>query len=226
MNSDVISSFIEPMRQVFELPARCKATTKNPDDLKKAQENLEKWCEPYIRVLHTFDDQTLKQAAENIIAERTKKDFPLPAETNAACKQAFDDIRYNRQRGERPNNRNEDQAFYDKYPDWTELRRQQAYALMRCEMGMEAAEDLWVCALFDFCRVNRRLPDRYEKENVVKVGAKTLDVIGLSGADASILKSMTKLSSQFLRDFFRRHDAICKKIGAEQHLLMAKTNLG
>jgi hypothetical protein len=211
---DVSEYFIKPLMRHFNLP-------------KGAADDPEGWLRDYEESLGSFGDDVLRLAAK-ITRERpaATRTFPVIDDCNAACKHAFDEIHYSRHRGDRPNNRNDDQAFYDKYPEWSELRRQQAYSLMRGEMGMEAAEDLWVCALFDFCRVNRRLPDRYEKEGVVKTGAKTLGVIGLSGADASILKSMTKLSSQFLRDFFRRHDAICKKIGAEQHLLMAKTNLG
>lgn len=201
---NVSEFFIKPLMRHFNLP-------------KGAADDPEGWLRDYEESLGSFGDDVLRLAAK-ITRERpaATRTFPIIDDCNAACKHAFDEIHYSRHRGDRPNNRNEDQAFYDKYPEWSELRRQQAYSLMRGEMGMEAAEDLWVCALFDFCRVNRRLPDRYEKEDVVKIGAKTLDVIGLSGADASKVKDMSRLGSQFMRDFFRRHNAICKKIGADQ----------
>jgi hypothetical protein len=199
---DVFVNFLDPLRLHYPLP-------------KHSEGHEDRFFETYLEKLHSFSDDVLKSASGRIIDERKQRSFPLPAECNEACRAAFDDIQFSRQRSSRPNNRGEELAFYDKYPDWTDLRRQQAYALMRCEMGMEAAEDLWVCALFDFCRVNRRLPDRYEKEDIMKTGAKTLDVIGLAGADASKIKDMSILGGQFMQDFFRRHNAICRKIGAD-----------
>ena len=208
---NVSEFFIKPLMRHFNLP-------------KGAADDPEGWLRDYEESLGTFGDDVLRLAAK-ITRERpaATRTFPIIDDCNAACKQAFDEIHYSHLRGERPNNRDEDRAFYDKYPEWSDLRRQQAYALMRCEVGLEAAEDLWVCALFDFCRVNRRLPDSHEKEEVIKIGAKTLDVIGLAGADASKMKNMTKLGGQFIQDFFRRHNAICKKIGADHHVISPKT---
>lgn len=206
---DVFANFLDPLRVHYPLP-------------KHSEGHEDRFFETYLERLDSFSDDVLKAASSRIIDERKQRSFPLPAECNEACRVAFDDLKFNRQRSDRPNNYGEERAFFDKYPEWTEARREHAYALMRSDMGMEAAEGLWVCALFDFCRVNRRLPDRYEKENVVQLGAKTLDVIGLAGADASKLKGMTQLSGQFIQDFFRRHNAICKKIGADVFTIQSK----
>jgi hypothetical protein len=200
---DVFVNFLDPLRLHYPLP-------------KHSEGHEDRFFETYLEKLHSFSDDVLKSASGRIIDERKQRSFPLPAECNEACRAAFDDIQFSRQRSSRPNNRGEELAFYEKYPDWTEARRELAYSLMKSPLGMEAAEDLWVCALFDFCRENKRLPNRHEKEDVMNTGAKTLDVIGLSRADASKLKDMSNLGSQFMKDFFRRHNAICKMIDAKE----------
>lgn len=45
-----------------------------------------------------------------------------------------------------------------KYPDWTPGRIANANRLIRSPMGRQAAEDGWIGALWDFARVEERLP--------------------------------------------------------------------
>jgi hypothetical protein len=167
MTSDVISSFIEPMRQVFELPARCKATTKNPDDIRKAQENLEKFCEPYIKILNTFDDETLKKAVENIIAVRTKKDFPLPAECNKACKETIEAEAIKQMESGREHVRRENDLLERRYPECSQYRIEAAHRMMKdYPLIKQAADEFWIWGLFDFCCKEQETPDRYQVETV------------------------------------------------------------
>jgi hypothetical protein len=43
------------------------------------------WLNVYENVLSQFDDDTLSKAAAKIIATRTMRSFPLPAECREAC---------------------------------------------------------------------------------------------------------------------------------------------
>lgn len=45
-----------------------------------------------------------------------------------------------------------------KYPDWTPSRLANANRIIRSPMGQQAAKEGWIGALWDFCRVEERLP--------------------------------------------------------------------
>ena len=199
MTSDVISSFFEPMRQVFELPARCKATTKNPDDIRRAQENLEKFCDPYIRVLCTFDDETLRKAAENIISIRIKKDFPLPAECNAACKQTIEAEAIKQMESGREHVGRGNDLLERKYPECSQYRIEAAHRMMKdYPLIKQAADEFWIWGLFDFCCKEQETPDRYQVETVKRKSKETvIDLIKAVGDNTSV-ESAVKMRGTLL----------------------------
>ncbi len=49
-----------------------------------------------------------------------------------------------------------------KYPDWTAARQANANRLIRSPMGRQAAKEGWIGALWDFARVEERLPQGSE----------------------------------------------------------------
>ncbi len=49
-----------------------------------------------------------------------------------------------------------------KYPEWSAARQAQANRLIRSPMGQQAARDGWIGALWDFARVEQRLPSGAE----------------------------------------------------------------
>lgn len=49
---------------------------------------------------------------------------------------------------------------------WTSNQVAAAYCLIKTPMGLEAVEGRWIGALWDFCRENSRLPNRYEADEL------------------------------------------------------------
>lgn len=203
---DVREYFLKPLARQFNLP---KGATGDP----------EAWERDYIESLGTFDDEALDRAAKIIRDERTETRFPLIADCNAACKRAHDEIRYGHQRGERLDNRNENVPIEQRYPEWSELRRHQAWDLMRCDLGKEAARDIWIVPLYDFCRENRRLPDRHEVERLIKKGKKTGELVGILQETESGTEFAATIKNKVHRFYFARHNTICKKIGANEFVI-------
>ena len=149
---DVLSKFIDPLRRLFPLP-------------KSAEGHEDVFFEAYIGALGTFDDATLTDAAKLIVGTRQSRTFPLPADCSVACKEA---IAERVRRAGRPDNRNEirNTPFGERYPEWSDRRRQRADTLIQCDMGRQAAQEGWIWTLWEFCRENDRLPDPHEAMKV------------------------------------------------------------
>jgi len=154
---DVVKSFLEPLMEVYPLP-------------KHANTNSEKFFGVYVQMLGSFGDDVLSAAAADIMANRTARTFPLPAECNAVCKHAVDTVKYGKHEPSKDGNRHEHLPFEQRYPDWSERRISAANALVCCQIGREALAEKWIVSLHDFCRENQRLPDRHEMAVVRKKG--------------------------------------------------------
>ena len=53
---------------------------------------------------------------------------------------------------------------------WSEQSKQQARALLQCDLGRRAAREGWIQAAYDFAREHGRLPDENEIHNVRAAG--------------------------------------------------------
>lgn len=149
----VMGKFIEPLKKVFPLP-------------KSSEGHEDQFFEAYFQVLKSFDDITLGDAAAHIIATRTQRSFPLPAECNLACAEAIAGEAVRARQESRSGNRHEQRDFGDRYPEWSERRCRLADGLIQCEMGRQAAREDWIWTLWEFCRENERLPDPHEASRV------------------------------------------------------------
>lgn len=202
---DVSEFFLKPLMRHFNLPPG-------------ASDDPEGWERDYDESLGTFGDDALRRAARIIREERTgARTFPLIADCNAACKRAFDEL--HSPRSNKSGARNDDQAIEDGYPEWGDLRRQQAWSLMRCDLGKEAARDMWVVPLFDFCRENRRLPDRHEVERLIQKGIKTAELVGILQETESGTEFAAIIKNKVHKFYFARHNTLCKKIGADEFVI-------
>ena len=74
---DVRKHFLKPLGRQFKFP-------------EGAADDPSGWERDYVKVLQTFDDETLGNAAENIIATRHARSFPNPAECKSACRETID----------------------------------------------------------------------------------------------------------------------------------------
>ena len=62
-----------------------------------------------------------------------------------------------------------------KYPDWTPGRISNANRLIRSPMGRQAAKEGWIGALWDFCRVEERLPQGAELSRCKRIAQEADD---------------------------------------------------
>jgi hypothetical protein len=149
----VLGKFIEPLKKVFPLP-------------KSAEGHEDQFFDAYFQVLKTFDDITLSDAASHIIATRTQRSFPLPAECNLACAEAIAGEAIRARQEARPGNRHEQRDLGDRHPEWSDRRRKNADQMIQCDMGRRAVQEDWIWTLWEFCRENERLPDLHEEQRV------------------------------------------------------------
>ena len=150
---DVSGKFLAPLREVYPLP-------------KHAETNLENFFDVYVKLLRSFGDDVLDVAAQDMLANRTARSFPLPAECNAVCKHAVDTVRYGSHAKSEQGNRHEHLPFEQRYPEWEDWRIKTANELVCSEIGRQALREKWIVALHDFCRTQKRLPDKHELVNV------------------------------------------------------------
>lgn len=141
---DVVSFMIDPLREVFALP-------------KHAETNIGRFYGVYIDTLDTFDDNTLSAGSRLIITSRTSRSFPLPAECNAACKEAIDAKRFN-DSPVKDGNRHARIGFEYRHPEWEPATIRKADELICSQLGQDALREKWIVALHDFCRVHQREP--------------------------------------------------------------------
>jgi len=105
--------------------------------------------------LAPFAPEVLTSVAENFILTRKWKTWPMPVEILGACKDEA------ARRAAETN-----AASFRKRKDdvWAGFRCVRADALIESGIGMQAAEQGWLDALWNFARVHERLPDRHEAQ--------------------------------------------------------------
>ena len=115
----------------------------------------------YARALSQYSDRVLQRAADEMLATRSQRKFPLLAECLEACRNAQDEIAGEAKR----ENDSARQSAKSKDP-WSPERVHLADGMMRSELGREAAKEGWIVSLHDFCREEGRLPNKFEAERV------------------------------------------------------------
>lgn len=199
--------FMKPLLSIFTAPKG---------------EDVNGFFEAYDQLLGGYSDKVLSDAVKRIIASRDKRTFPLPYECSHACRDALAALAAAKHANERSDdNHHENAPLEQRYPEWSELRKQQAWSLMRCELGKEAARDMWIIPLYDFCRENRRLPDVHEVTHLVEKGKKTGELVGLLQETESGTEFAATIKNKAQRFYFARHNTICKKIGADEFVFGA-----
>jgi hypothetical protein len=152
---DVTVKLIQPLARQFTLP-------------KGATDDIVGWRKDYQVICGTFGDEILERATALIMASRQKTTFPLPSECNRACLDALEMLTLQERLAHRPNNAREirNEPFDRRYPEWSDRRRDLADRLIQCELGKQALREDWIWTLWEFCRLNERLPDKHEAERV------------------------------------------------------------
>lgn len=145
MSAEGVARFISVVALHFPRPKF------NEDEVMEAA-----WVASMNRTLGGFSDEVLADAAERIVSSRhPKKDgrfFPTPAECSSACVEASKLIAAS----ETP------LLAKPKGDDWSDDRLALAFDLVRGEMGKRAAREGWAARLYNFCRINMRLPNAQE----------------------------------------------------------------
>jgi len=80
-----------------------------------------------------------------------------------------------------------------KYPDWTPSRIANANRLIRSPMGRQAAEEGWIGALWDFARVEERLPQGAELSRCKRI-AKEADAAAAEVYRMTAVPALVKLA--------------------------------
>lgn len=171
---DVRSKFIAPLAQVFTLP--------KADD-------FDGFVGAYEELLSTFSDDVLAMAAKSIIASRTTRTFPLPAECNHACRDAIFGIAAEKRRP--GNNRDEirNAPLEHRYPECSDRRRELADQLFAVSgYSEEALKEDWGWTLHDWFREHQRQPDKYEIEKIRSKGMfNSQEFWGLVGSESDFV---------------------------------------
>lgn len=149
MSTDHISKFISDVAVQFSPP---KYDTPSERDA---------WLRSVVTALHGSSPEVLDRAAQIIIGTRKNRYFPLVAECHEAIRKAADEIKFEKHVQTLPELREAAMAEYS--PE----REKWAEALIKCELGREAARGGWILALRDLAARLNRLPDhrRYEPRN-------------------------------------------------------------
>lgn len=137
---DVMQHFIEPMKVIFGDP---------PGD--KPEEAVM----VYVRPLSRHEGDVLRRAAEHFQQTAKRRTWPMPADVIEVVATMG-----TRVAAERRINDGTPRLPTDAERDAT------AKELIVGDMGVEAARDGWVGALFDFCARHLRLPDDRERATV------------------------------------------------------------
>jgi len=111
------------------------------------------YIEELARLIRGYTTQEQDKAADFLIRNHVptnRKPWPAPNEIVTACSDARELL----------NPPKEDDK--KKIKDWTGDVLKLADSLIQSDLGRQAADEGWVHSLWDFCRVNRRLPTGYE----------------------------------------------------------------
>lgn len=103
------------------------------------------------RLTSGFGPEALERAASALLRTHVPsnaKPWPSPAEICKACADAQEALAPPRTE--------------EAYPDWSKEALREAYRLIKSPLGEDAARGGWILSLWDFCRKQRRLPQRHE----------------------------------------------------------------
>jgi hypothetical protein len=151
---DVSEYFLKPLARQFTLP---KGATDDPAA----------WASDYLRSLGSFDDETLKTAAQNLMDVRMTRTFPLVGECNAACRDTIEAEAIKQMESGREHVRRENDLLERKYPECSQYRIEAAHRMMKdYPLIKQAADEFWIWGLFDFCCKEQETPDKYQVETV------------------------------------------------------------
>lgn len=151
---DVRENFLKPLARQFTLP---KGATDDPAA----------WESDYLRSLSSFDDETLKGAAQALMDIRLTRTFPLVGECNKACRDTIEAEAIRQMESGKEHARKEHDPLEIKHPECSQRRIDAAHRMMKdYPLIKEAADEFWIWGLFDFCCKNRSTPDKYQVETI------------------------------------------------------------
>ena len=190
-----VAKFITALRVHFMRP---KAETEDDRTVEK------EWMRSMMRSLGGYDADVLEKAAADILANRTDRRFPLPAE----CKKACDEVLKWKQLA---SPKLQDQAVpNDKY-EWA---YKLADDLICGPLGREAARDGWILSLHDFIRNNQRLPVEHWEITKCKTSARGFDEAYdavLRGEGGEVSKMLEKLGDSMMAKRERYREKVLGK---------------
>ncbi len=147
----------------------------------------------YQRELGRYRSDVLQLAADQLIAKRNHRNFPLLAECLQACRDAQEQIAIQQQREAENAHKTNPKPSGD---PWSEQRVRQADRMMASEIGRLAAEEGWIIHLHDWCREQGRLPNKFEGEKVrakgLAIKAEREEMARKGGASNPIVKSIAR----------------------------------
>jgi hypothetical protein len=125
------------------------------------QGEIEPITDAYLKPLGNYSSDTLRRAADDLLATRKIRKFPLPAECMQACRDAQEELAIEAKR-------ENDGKRRETIPSdpWSPERVKRADAMMDSSVGREAANEGWIISLHDFCREQGRLPNGFETVKV------------------------------------------------------------
>lgn len=172
---DVRENFLKPLARQFTLP---KGATDDPAA----------WESDYLRSLGSFDDETLRGAAQALMDIRLTRTFPLVGECNKACRDTIEAEAIKQMESGREHARREHDQLEKRYPECSQARIEAANRLMQgYPLIKQAADEFWIWGLFDFCCKERETPDRYQVETVKRKSNATIrDLVKAIGDNASV----------------------------------------
>lgn len=172
---DVRENFLKPLARQFTLP---KGATDDPAA----------WESDYLRSLGSFDDDTLRNAAQTLMDIRLTRTFPLVGECNKACKETIEAEAIKQMESGRENARREHDLLEKRYPECSQPRIEAAHRMMRdYPLIQQAASEFWIWGLFDFCCKNRSTPDKYQVESIKRKSKAVIrDLVKAIGDSASV----------------------------------------
>lgn len=137
------AKFIRPMMAVLPAPKT---------------EDLETYVGVYAKMLDVYDDAVLERAADHLLRTIKIKSMPVPADCLDACDKAAQQVDRERRMAAMPRRK------VEKADDWDNHLADDL--IKRCEFAKDACEEDWQIALWDWIAKNRRLPNKFEAEEI------------------------------------------------------------
>ena len=149
---DVKGKLIKALARQYALP-------------KGAEADIEAWSSDYVRILQSFDDETLAKAADFITKTRLARSFPLPAECNLACAEAVKGEAI-RARQDRPDNRGERISAFAKSESLERAIKRADELFAAFPLSRAALDEGWWWRLHSWIVKEQRLPDVHEIQRI------------------------------------------------------------